>query len=94
MSQSIRPLTLKRSELPDPNLASSIERDLAIGDRNQTLANLAELSEIARRLVNNLGASRLNPPRPGLQKSFASLRLLPGARGTRSPTGRSLNDAL
>ena len=27
-----------------------VERDLADGDRNQALANLAELSEISRRL--------------------------------------------
>jgi hypothetical protein len=31
-----------------------VERDLATGDRHQALANLAELSEIARRLYNSL----------------------------------------
>ena len=31
-----------------------VERDLASGDRNQALANLAELNEIARRLWTNL----------------------------------------
>jgi hypothetical protein len=31
-----------------------IERDLASGDRNQALANVAELAEIACRLWNNL----------------------------------------
>jgi hypothetical protein len=31
-----------------------VERDLASGDQNQAMANVAELSEIARRLWNNL----------------------------------------
>ena len=65
-----------------------VERDLASGDHGGALSSLAELGEIARRLL------RRNPLRSGMRESFASLRLLAGALGVRSPTGRSLNDVL
>jgi hypothetical protein len=35
-----------------------VERDLAAGDRNRALANVAELAEIARRLWNSLALCR------------------------------------
>jgi hypothetical protein len=37
-----------------------VERDLASGDHNEALANLAELAEIARRLWNNLATTVYN----------------------------------
>jgi hypothetical protein len=49
-----------------------VERDLGNGDRNQALANVAELAEIARRLWDNLAQKEpLNPhSRRGVETQF------------------------